>query len=101
MQINSYKSVSSHLLAAGADLPDRRIASEPKVGIKHIFYVRWYVQHFTPNVSEQNIVIGQLISTSATKLAYIKRTASNKDVSTKNIRTFELEVKKELMFYFI
>ena len=53
----------------------------------------WYVPHYTPNISNQNLMLGHIVSNAATELSFIKRSSYMKDVTTKNNWTFEFGVE--------
>ena len=51
-----------------------------------------YVPHYTPNISNQNLMLGHFVSKAATELSYIKSSSYVKEVTIDNNWTFELGV---------
>ena len=51
-----------------------------------------FVAHYTPSISNQELMLGHIVSKTPTELSYIKRSSYMKDVTTKNNCTFELGV---------
>ena len=58
-----------------------------KIKIKAI---EWYVSHYTPSFTQQNILMKQIIKKMATEFQYPERSVFMKEVTTKNFWTFEL-----------
>ena len=54
--------------------------------------ISWYVPHYTPSISKQKLIISNIASKTPTELKYIKRSFYMKDITPKNIWTFELGV---------
>ena len=50
----------------------------------------WYVPHYTPNISNQKLMLGHIASKAATELSYVKRSSYKKDVTSENNWTIEL-----------
>ena len=58
--------------------------------------ISWYVPHYTPSISNQNLMLSNITSKTPTELTYIKRSSYMKDVTTENNWTFELGVQGSL-----
>ena len=86
LQRNSDNHVLSHPAgandAANLALAGRVIVDE----------ISLYVPHHTSSISNQKLMLGHIVSESATKLSFIKRPSNMKDVTTENTWTFELGV---------
>ena len=54
--------------------------------------ISWYVSHYTPKISNQNLMLGHIVSIAATQLLYIKRSSFTKDVTIENNWAFKLGV---------
>ena len=52
--------------------------------------IEWYVPRYTPSITQQNILLTQIIKKMATELQYPERSVSMKEVNTQNFWTFEL-----------
>ena len=52
--------------------------------------IEWYVPHYTPSSTEQNLLMNQIIKKMATELQYPETCLFMKEVNTQNIWTFEL-----------
>ena len=50
-----------------------------------------YVPHYTPSITQQNILRNQIIENTATKLQYPERSVLMKEGNTQNFWTFELK----------
>ena len=53
----------------------------------------WYMPHYTPSMSNRNLMVGHIISKTATELSYIERSSYMKDMTTEKIWSFELGVR--------
>ena len=51
-----------------------------------------YMPHYTPSLSNQNLMLGHTVSKTPTQLSFTKRSSCLKDVTTENNWTFELGV---------
>ena len=51
-----------------------------------------FVPHFTPGISNQKLMLGHIVSRSATDLSYFEKSFYMKDVTTEIIWTFETSV---------
>ena len=51
-----------------------------------------YIPHYTASISNQKIMLGNIVSKTPTELSYIKRSSYMKDVITENFWIFELGV---------
>ena len=51
-----------------------------------------YVPHYTPNISNQKLMLVHILSKTATQLSYIKRPSYMKDFTTEKKCTFDLGV---------
>ena len=49
-----------------------------------IDYISWCVPHYTPSVSNQNLMLQHVVSKAPTELPYIKQSSSLRDVTTEN-----------------
>ena len=54
--------------------------------------IEWYVPHYTPCITEQYILMNQIIKKMATELQYTERFVFMKEVNTQKFWTFELGV---------
>ena len=76
LQENKDNHVLNHLAgandAANLALPGRRIIDD----------ISLYVPYHTPNISNQKLMLGRIVSRAATELSYIKRLFCMKDVTT-------------------
>ena len=52
--------------------------------------IEWYVPHYTPSITEQNLIMNQIIRKMATKLRYPDKSVFMKEVNTQSFWTFEL-----------
>ena len=52
--------------------------------------IEWYVPHYTSRITQQNILVNQIIKEMATELQYPERSLFMKEVITQNLWTFEL-----------
>ena len=55
-----------------------------------IIAIEWYVPHYTPSITQQNIKMNRNIMKMATELQYSERSVFMKEVNTQNFWTFEL-----------
>ena len=55
-----------------------------------IIAIEWYVPHYTPSITQQNILKNQIIKKMATELQYPERSVFMKEVNTQIFWTFEL-----------
>ena len=78
--------VLSHL--AGA-IDAANLAMADGVNIEDL---SWYVPHYTPNISNQTLMLGHIVSKISKELSYIKRSSPMKVVTTENNWTLELSV---------
>ena len=60
------------------------------IGKIKIIAIEWYVPHFTPSLSKQNILSKQIVSKLPTELHYLEGSVFMKEVSTHNLWNFEL-----------
>ena len=54
----------------------------------------WYVPHYTPSSTEQNILMNLIIKKMAIELRYPEKSVFVKEVNTQNLWTFELGSKE-------
>ena len=52
--------------------------------------IDWYVPTYTPSLSQQKILVNQIVKKKATELHYPERSVFMKEVNTQNLWTFEL-----------
>ena len=52
--------------------------------------IEWYVPHYTRSITQQNILMNQIIKKMATQLQYPEKSVFMKEVNTQNFWTFEL-----------
>ena len=52
--------------------------------------------HYTPNISQQDMLFKQITSKTPTKLQYVKRSVFMREVNTQNFWTFELGVEVKI-----
>ena len=93
-QINSDNHVISH--PAGAN----DAANLALAGRVILDDISLYVPHYTPNVSNQYLLMRHIVSIAATELSYSKRLSYMKDVTTENNWTFELAVGDGIDIHF-
>ena len=55
-----------------------------------IDHIHWYVPHYTPNLSQENIFMNQIIKKSPTELRYVERSVFMKEVNIQNLWNFKL-----------
>ena len=86
LQRNSDNHVLSH--------PAQAIDADYLVLARRIYIndISLYIPHYTPNISNQKLMLGHIVSRSATELSYIKSASYMKDVTTENNWIFELGV---------
>ena len=60
--------------------------------------IEWYVPHYTPSITQQNILMNQTTKKMTTELQYPERSVFMKEVNTRNFWTFEH--KKVLTFLY-
>ena len=56
--------------------------------------IEWYVPHYTPSITQQNILMNQIIKKMATEPKYPEKSVFMKEVNTQNFWTFELGTQK-------
>ena len=56
--------------------------------------IDWHVSHYTPSLSQQNIIMKQIVKKMATELYYPERSVFMKEVNIQNLWTFELGTKE-------
>ena len=86
LQKNSYNHVLSH--PAGAN----DAANFALAGRVIIDDIRLYVPHYTPNISNQKLMLGYNVSKIPTEFSHIKRSSYLKEVTTEKNWNFELGV---------
>ena len=60
-----------------------------------------YVSHYTPNTSNQKLMLRHNVSKTPTDFSGIRRSSYMKDVTTENNWTFELGVGEKLIYLFL
>ena len=60
------------------------------IGKIKISAIEWYVPHYTPSVSLENILMNQILKKLPTELQYVERSVFMKEVNTQNIWNLEL-----------
>ena len=65
-------------------------ADATTVGKVKINAIEWYVPHYTPSVTQQNILMKQIVNKIPTELQYIEKSVFMKEVNTQNLWSFEL-----------
>ena len=60
------------------------------IGKVKINAIEWYVPHYTPSMSQQNILMNQIVKKLPTELQYVERSVFMKEVNTQNLWSFEL-----------
>ena len=83
-QINSDNHVLSHPVQQANDAANLLLAG--RVIIEDL---SWYDPHYTPNISNQKLMLGHIVSKAPTELSSSKRSSYIKDVTTENNCTFE------------
>ena len=58
--------------------------------------IEWYVPHYTPSITQQNILINQILKKMATELRYPERSVFMKKVNNQNFWTFELVTQEDI-----
>ena len=79
----------NHILSHSAGTKAENVAL---TGIVTIDDISWYVPHYTPNISNQKLMLGHIVCKAPTELSYIKRSSYMNDVTTENTWTCELGV---------
>ena len=83
-------SSDNHVLSHPAQANDAaKVALAGRVIIDDI---SWYVPHYTPSISSQNLMLSNIASKTPTEMTYNKRSSYMKDVTIENNCTFELGV---------
>ena len=59
-----------------------------------IIALEWYVPHYTPSITQQNILLNQIKKKIATELQYPETSVFMKKVNTQNFWNFELGVQE-------
>ena len=54
----------------------------------------WYVPHYTPSITQQNLLMNQIIKKMATELQYPEKSVIMKEVNTQNFWSFGLGTQK-------
>ena len=80
----------SHVLSHPAQINDS--ANVALAGRVIIDDMKWYVPDYTPSVSNQNLMLRQIVSKAPSELSIIKRSSFMKDATTENNWVFELGV---------
>ena len=65
--------------------------------------IGWYIQHYTPSVSQQGFLTKQILSKTPTELRHIEISVLMKHVNSQNLWTFQLgsqQGKNALIFRF-
>ena len=52
--------------------------------------IDWYVPHYTPPPSQENILMNQIVNKKPTELQFVERNVLMEEVDTQNLWTFEL-----------
>ena len=52
--------------------------------------IEWYVPHYTPSITQQNILMNQIVKKLPTELQYVERSVFMKEVKRENVWSFEL-----------
>ena len=89
-KLTLHRNSDNHVLSHRAGANDA--ANLASAGRDIIDDISLYVPHYTPNISNQKLLLGHIDSNAATELSFIKRSSYMKDVTTENIWTFELGV---------
>ena len=54
----------------------------------------WYLPHYTPSITQQKILLNQIMKKMATELQYPERSVFRKEVNSQNYWTFEMETQE-------
>ena len=65
------------------------VASIAEARIKND-HIHWYVPHYTPSMSQQDIMSKQILNKTNTELRYVERSVFMKEVNIQNLCNFEL-----------
>ena len=52
--------------------------------------IDWYVPHFIPSLSQENIILNQIVKKMPTEFEYVERSVFMKEINTQNLCTFEI-----------
>ena len=55
------------------------------IGKIKINAIEWYVAHYTPNISQQKILMNQTVNKVPTELQYVERSVFMKEINTQNL----------------
>ena len=67
-----------------ADAAAREAANHVREGVITIFVFSWYVQHYTPNVSQQKLLSEKNVFRAATQLSYNKKSCFTQVITAEN-----------------
>ena len=60
------------------------------IGKVKINAIEWYVPHYTPSMSKQDLLMKQILNKIPTELNYVERSVFMKELNTQNLWSFEL-----------
>ena len=60
------------------------------IGKVKINAIEWYVRHYTPSITQENILMNQIVKKLPTELQYVERSVFMKELNTQNLWSFEL-----------
>ena len=58
--------------------------------------IDWYIPIYTPSLSQEQIVISQIVNKKPTELTFVERSVFMQEVNTQNFWTFELGTQKRI-----
>ena len=70
-------------------------------GRVYIDDISLYVPHYTPNISDQKLMLRHIVSEAATELSKIKRSYYKEDVTSENNWIFSLVLEMLLIYLFM
>ena len=83
----------NHVLSHRAGFNAENLALGGRVVIEGL---SWTVPHYTPNLLNQKLMLGHIVSKAPTDLSFIRRSVYLKVVATENNWTFELGVGHDI-----
>ena len=63
-------------------------------GIIKINSIDWYIPNYLPTLSQEKIIMSQIVNKKATELGYVERSVFLKKLNTQNLWTFDLGTKE-------
>ena len=68
------------------------------IGKVKINAIEWYVPHYTPSMSKQDVLMKQILNKIPTELNYVERSVFMKELNTQNLWSFELGTQEGINF---